>query len=71
MVTTVPREPALPDLDEGEAASIRLALASSPQVLLLIDERAGRVVARELGLKLARRWFRRCWSGMANETPRR
>ncbi|MFM9103343.1 MAG: DUF3368 domain-containing protein, partial [Cyanobium sp.] len=35
------------------AASIRLALASGPQVLLLIDERAGREVARQLGLKLA------------------
>ena len=43
-------EPALPDLDEGEAASIRLALTSGPQVLLLIDERAGRAVAQELGL---------------------
>lgn len=37
-------EPALPDLDEGEAASIRLALISGPQTLLLIDERAGRAV---------------------------
>jgi hypothetical protein len=27
-------EPALPDLDESEAASIRLALASVPRVLL-------------------------------------
>lgn len=46
-------EPALSELDEGEAASIRLALASGSQALLLIDERAGRAVAQELGLKLA------------------
>jgi len=53
VATTVPSGPALPDLDEGEAASIRLALASGPQVVLLIDERASREVARQLGLKLA------------------
>jgi predicted nucleic acid-binding protein len=46
-------EPALPDLDEGEAASIRLALNRSEPALLLIDERAGRVVAQELGLSVA------------------
>jgi predicted nucleic acid-binding protein len=46
-------EPALPDLDEGEAASIRLALISGPQTLLLIDERAGRAVAAEFGIKVA------------------
>ena len=46
-------EPALPDLDEGEAASIRLALSSGEPVLLLIDERAGRAVAQELGLSVA------------------
>lgn len=45
--------PALPDLDEGEAASIRVALDSSEQALLLIDERAGRAVATELGLRVA------------------
>ncbi len=43
-------EPALPDLDEGEAASIRLALSRREPVLLLIDERAGRAVAQELGI---------------------
>jgi hypothetical protein len=43
----------LPDLDEGEAASIRLALASGPDVLVLFDERAGRGVAHELALRLA------------------
>ena len=46
-------EPVLPDLDEGEAASIRLALSSGGPALLLIDERAGRAVAQELGLSVA------------------
>ena len=46
-------EPALPDLDEGEAASIRLALIRGRQTLLLIDERAGRAVAAAFGIKLA------------------
>ena len=47
-------EPALPDLDEGEAASIRLALVSGPQTLLLIDERAGRAVAEAFGIRMER-----------------
>ena len=46
-------KPDLPDLDEGEAASIRLALQHGGDALLLIDERAGRAVAHELGLQLA------------------
>lgn len=46
-------EPALPDLDEGEAACIRVALAYAGPSLLLMDERAGRVVAAEHGLKIA------------------
>ena len=41
-------EPALPDLDEGEASSIRLALSRNGPALLLIDERSGRAVAQEL-----------------------
>lgn len=47
--------PALPDLDEGEAASIRLALSFSQanSTLLLIDERAGRATAMEFGLRVA------------------
>ena len=47
--------PALPDLDEGEAASIRLALSFGPasSALLLIDERAGRATAMECGLRVA------------------
>lgn len=47
----------LPDLDEGEAACIRIALAhqSKPghEALLLMDERAGRAVAQERQLRVA------------------
>ncbi len=50
-------EIALPDLDEGEAACIRIALAhqATPgnEALLLMDERAGRAVAQEHQLRLA------------------
>ena len=46
-------EPALPDLDEGEASSIRLALSRNGPALLLIDERSGRAVAQDLGLSVA------------------
>ena len=46
-------EPALPDLDEGEASSIRLALSRTEPALLLIDERSGRAVDQELGLNVA------------------
>lgn len=37
-----PPEPHLPDLDEGEAACIRIALAQSERPLVLMDERVGR-----------------------------
>jgi predicted nucleic acid-binding protein len=43
----------LPDLDEGEAACIRIALAQPGAALLLMDERAGRAVAAERGLAVA------------------
>ena len=46
-------DPALPDLDEGEASSIRLALSRNGPALLLIDERSGRAVAQGLGLSVA------------------
>lgn len=46
-------QPVFPDLDEGETASLRLALASPDHGLVLIDERAGRAVAMELGLRVA------------------
>jgi predicted nucleic acid-binding protein len=48
-----PPEPALPDLDEGEAACIRCALRHGGPALILMDERAGRAVAREQGLQVA------------------
>lgn len=44
---------ALPDLDEGEAACIRIALAHDDAALLLMDERAGRAVAAEHRLSVA------------------
>jgi predicted nucleic acid-binding protein len=43
----------LPSLDEGESACIRIALAHPAATLLLIDERAGRAVAAEHGIKIA------------------
>ena len=46
-------DPALPDLDEGEASSIRLALSRNGPALLLIDERSGRAVAQDHGLSVA------------------
>lgn len=46
--------PELPELDEGEAACIRIALRhAGKSVLLLIDERAGRAVAGEFGIAVA------------------
>ncbi len=48
-----PSSPVLPDLDEGEAACIRTALADMQPALLLMDERAGRAVAMANGLKVA------------------
>ncbi len=43
----------MPDLDEGEAACIRLALAHPEPSLLLMDERLGRAIATEHGLQVA------------------
>lgn len=48
-----PPTPELPDLDEGEAACIRIALVWNERTLLLMDERAGRAVAEENGLRVA------------------
>jgi predicted nucleic acid-binding protein len=48
-----PSYPNLPELDEGEAACIRIALEHGGPVLLLMDERAGRAVAMEHGLPVA------------------
>ena len=44
---------ALPDLDEGEASSIRLALSRNGPALLLINERSGRAVAQDHGQSVA------------------
>lgn len=41
--------PQFPELDEGEASVLRAAANLGGPALLLIDERAGRSVARELG----------------------
>lgn len=44
----------LQDLDEGETDCIRLALSEgAAHVLVLMDERAGRAVAQELGIQVA------------------
>lgn len=51
--TSAPTLPALFDLDEGEAACIRIALAHAGPALLLMDERAGRAIATEHGLRVA------------------
>lgn len=48
-----PVGPRLPDLDEGEAACIKIALAQAHGALVLMDERAGRAVAQEFGLRVA------------------
>ena len=48
-----PDKPDLPDLDEGESACIRIALSGGDDALLLMDERAGRAVANEHGLRVA------------------
>ncbi len=43
-------EPLFPELDEGEASTIRAALNLPERCLLLLDERLGRAVAQENGL---------------------
>ena len=40
------------DLDEGESACISIALGLSEPVLLIMDERAGRAVAKEKGIAI-------------------
>jgi predicted nucleic acid-binding protein len=54
-LTVVPdrrAEPRYPELDDGEASVIRAAMNLDCPCLLLIDERSGRAVARELGFQL-------------------
>jgi len=43
-------EPVLSELDEGERQAVALALGLGEDVLLLIDDRAGRQAARKLGV---------------------
>jgi len=50
VIEPTPIGPELPDLDEGEAACIRIGLAHDFGALILMDERAGRAVAQERGL---------------------
>jgi predicted nucleic acid-binding protein len=45
--------PEIPQLDEGEAACIRLALRHDGPRLILIDERVGRAIAGEFGIQVA------------------
>lgn len=45
--------PELTELDEGEAACIRLALRHDGPTLILMDEKAGRAVATEHGITVA------------------
>lgn len=48
-----PSHPDLPDLDEGESACIRIGLAHADGALILMDERCGRALAHEYGLRVA------------------
>jgi len=45
--------PQFPALDEGEASILRAAINLGVPCLVLIDERAGRAVAKELGVAMA------------------
>ena len=45
-----PRGPSLPALDDGEASTIRAALAHGPAALVILDELSARKAARRLGL---------------------
>jgi predicted nucleic acid-binding protein len=46
-------DPQFPELDEGEASTLRAAVQVGVPCLVLIDERLGRTVARELGIAVA------------------
>lgn len=52
-IWTEPIKPLLDiDLDAGETDCINIALSHSAKVLLIMDERAGRAVAKEKGLRV-------------------
>jgi predicted nucleic acid-binding protein len=46
-------EPQFPNLDEGGASTLRAAMRLGVPCLVLIDERAGRATAKELGIPLS------------------
>ena len=46
-----PAGPLLPALDDGEASTIRAALAHGPGALVILDELSARKTARRLGLR--------------------
>jgi predicted nucleic acid-binding protein len=46
-----PAGPLLPALDDGEASTIRAALAHGPAALVILDELSARKAARRLGLR--------------------
>jgi predicted nucleic acid-binding protein len=46
-----PAGPLFPALDDGEASTIRAALAHGPDALVIIDELSARKAARRLGLR--------------------
>ena len=50
VVEDIWKEPAFPNLDEGEASTLRAAVNQEEPCLVIIDETAGRAVASELGL---------------------
>lgn len=43
------------NVDEGEASAMALCLEQTEDALLIIDERKGRIIAHELGIKLSGR----------------
>lgn len=45
-------EPGYPELDEGEASILRTAARLKQPCLIIMDERAGRAVARQLGFRV-------------------
>ncbi len=40
------------NIDEGEASAVALYLEQSDDALLIIDERKGRIIAKDLGIKI-------------------
>jgi len=51
MLRSDPAGPLLPALDDGEASTIRAALARDPHALVILDDLSARKAARRLGLR--------------------